>query len=444
MKKLAALFVLLPLPLLAAVPAHFRANRDISGSPVDSPRLVEIRLDGDIMANTLPDFPDLRLFDSANREIPRSVEPLYTTRERIARYSVATRTVDLRELAGNRIEARFDLESDAPSPSALEIRTPLRDFIRTVRVSGSEDGRFWQPLTEAEIFDYSRYMDLRRTTISLPANSFRCFSIEISHASEERIQPLVRLVQADGQDKSRAFDIIQTPFRIAGVSFWQEIISATNDAPVLREWPHAGLKILENGAARTTDITLDVRCAPLTRIEFETPVRNFNRIATVQIPAVVNGKKTWRTIADGIITRIDLPGFATNKLFIHFPEQRVDQLRVVIQNTDSPPIEITNIRPFGPVYRVLWLAEPNAQYQLAFGSDQLGPPSYDLFAIRTALEKGITPELWQLAPSPETAPADRPFRLGDFLARPSIFGSLLALAALALLALLAKALKKAA
>ena len=441
---LAQILALLPLPLLAAVPADFASLRAVSGAPIDSPRLVEVRLDADAMAATRPGFPDLRLFDAENREIPRAVEALFTSKERIDRYSVSASTAGIRELSGNRIEARFDLDPSAPSPTSHEIRTPLRDFIRTVRVSGSEDGQFWQPLAEAEIFDYSRYLDFRRTLVQLPTNYCRYFALEISDATEERAQPLVHLVQADGQDKSRALEIMQTPFRIGGVSFWQETATLANDEPILQEWPHAGMTALFDRRSHITDVVLDVRRAPLSRIDVETPTRNFNRLVTIQVPALVKGRPGWRSVADGIVTRIDLPGLSTNALSIRFPEQRVDRLRVVVQNADSPPIEITGVRTYGPVYRLLWLADPAAAYRLACGSEKLDPPAYDLYPIRAALEQGIPPERWELAPVPQTAPAEKPFRLGDWLARPAVFGACLVLAAAALLVLLAKALRKAA
>ena len=427
----------------AAVPGDFRATRTLSGAALDAPRLAEVRLDSAILADTRPGFPDLRLFDAENREIPRAVEPLCTTKERTTRTLVLAKAADLFELSGNRIEARFDIEPGAPSPDVLEVRTPLENFVRTVHVSGSDDGQFWTPLVEADIFDYSRYMDHRRTEIALPKNAYRHFSLEISDATEERAQPLIRLVQANGQDRSRAIELLQTPFRIGGVYFWSETSAMVDDEPVLREWPHAGMRIEENPAARTTEIVLETRRAPVTRIDIETATRNFNRIATIQIPAFANGRKTWSTVADGIISRIDLPDLKSNRLSVAFSEQRAEQLRVVIQNADSPFLEVTAVRTWGPIMRLLWIAEPAAAYRLAYGGDDLAEPAYDLAAIRAAQENSIEPRLWNLAAPPAPAPA-KSGGFGDFLARPAVFGALLALAALALLALLAKALKIAA
>ena len=431
--------------LFAATPADFATTRDIlPAAPLAAPQLVEVRLDAPLFASTRLGFPDLRLFNSAGTELPRSIEPLFATQERTLRHPVSAKATELRELPENRIETRLELAANQPSPKGIEIRTPLHDFIRTVRISGSEDGQTWQSLVDAEIFDYSRYMDIRRTEIPLPQNTCRFFSIEIGNASEERAQPLIHLIQQNGQDQSRAFNILQTPFRIDGISFWSETTLLDNDKPLLQEWPHSGMKVEQDPKSKTTEITLKTSYSPLTRVTLETPALNFQRTAYIQIPTLANGATTWRTLATGRFTRLDLPGLATNALSIDFPEQRVEQLRIVLENNDNPPLDIAQIRTHGSVYRLLWLADPHTDYRLAFGHDKLAEPTYDLFPIRAALAKGLPSTLWTLADAGQISPITKHFSFGEFVSRPAVFGTLLALAALALLVLLAKALKKAA
>ena len=425
----------------AAVPGDFFAVRNLSGpAAAAEPRLAEARLDDAVFADTRPGFADLRVFDAADRELPRLVEPLYSVVERVVRETVLAQTVDLRELVGNRIEARFDLAPDAPFAAGLDVRTPLDNFLRTVRVSGSEDGKFWQLLAETDIYDYSRYIDFRRTEIVLPSNVCRHFSVEISDASEERIQPLVRLVQANGQDQSRAFEIVQTPFRMSGVAFFRNVSVHANDEPVLREWPPVDQSVSFRSSSKTTEIVLDTRLAPITRLDLETPTRNFNRIATLQIPALSKGQKVWRTVTDAIVTRIDVAGFTTNRLSVVFPEQRAEQLRLVIQNADAPPIEVDAVRAYGPVYRLLWLAEPGGAYRLAYGHDTVAAPAYDLLSIRTALDRRLPADAWQLAP-PAINRAREKTKI-PFFSRPVVFGTLFTAAALVLLGLLALAIHK--
>ena len=151
----------------AAVPADFAQVRAASGPDRRAPALAEIRLDAAVLAVTRTGFPDLRVFDGDFREVPILVEPLVEPRERNARQPVAAHLGEIRELAGNRFEIRCDLELGAPAANAVEIRTPLRDFVRVVRVVGSADGQFWQPLAEGTIYDYARLLDFRRTVVPL-------------------------------------------------------------------------------------------------------------------------------------------------------------------------------------------------------------------------------------------------------------------------------------
>ena len=423
----------------AAVPGDFFAVRNLSGpAAAAEPRLADARLDDAVFADTRPGFADLRVFDAAGRELPRLVEPLYSVVERVARETVLAQTVALRELVGNRIEARFEIDSAAPFPDGLDLRTPLRDFVRDVRVSGSEDGRFWKILADAQIHDYTRQIDVRSTEIALPSNSCRQFLVEISVPADDRAQPYLQLLQASGLDPARARERLQAPFRISGASFWRTTTQPTNE-PILREWPCADLEIAENLEARITVITLHTRKTPISRIDFETSARNFMRIATIQIPTVANDRPTWRTIGDGKLLHIDLPGIATNSFSVSFPEQRTDRLRVVIQNAGNPPIDIAALRLFGPDYRLLWRASPATDYLLAYGREIIPAPG-DENALRAALAQTPAPPLWTLAKSIPNPDRHR-FDLAEFITRPLVAGPFLALVAAAFIALVALAVK---
>ncbi|HPT16322.1 MAG TPA: DUF3999 family protein, partial [Kiritimatiellia bacterium] len=169
------------------------------------------------------------------------------------------------------------------------------------------------------------------------------------------------------------------------------------------------------------------------RIELATTSRNFNRIATIQIPTMIKDRAGWRSIADKIISQVELAGYSTNNLVIDFPEQRVERLRVVIQNTDDPPLELTGIRAFGPTYRLLWQGEPGATYRLAYGNRDVPAPAFDLAPLRAALQSGATTMAWELAaPGADEWPPAVPRSPG--FARALLIGALMVAAALALAA----------
>ena len=423
---------------VCAAPSDFDFTRPVRATPLSASALAEIRLDPDLFAHTRPGFPDLRLYDSAGTEQPRLVEPLAATRMAPVRQPIASGTVGIQELAGNRIEARFEIDSAAPFPDGLDLRTPLRDFVRDVRVSGSEDGRFWKILADAQIHDYTRQIDVRSTEIALPSNSCRQFLVEISVPADDRAQPYLQLLQASGLDPARARERLQAPFRISGASFWRTTAQPATE-PLLREWPCADVETTETLESRITVITFHTRKTPISRIDFETPARNFKRIATIQIPTVANDRPTWRTIGDGKLLHIDLPGIATNSFSVSFPEQRTDRLRVVIQNAGNPPIDIAALRLFGPDYRLLWRASPATDYLLAYGREIIPAPG-DENALRAALAQTPAPPLWTLAKSIPNPDRHR-FDLAEFITRPLVAGPFLALVAAAFIALVALAVK---
>ena len=379
----------------AAVPADFAHVRDVSGPERRAPALAEVRLDAALLAATRPGFPDLRVFDGDFREVPFLVEPLVEPRERVVRQPVEARVGEIRELGDNRFEIRCDLEPGAPAANAVEIRTPMRDFIRTVRITGSADGQFWRPLAAAEIYDYSRFLEFRRTVVPLPANECRAFQIEIAGVSADRIEPFVRLVEADGQKPARAEAMRQTPFQVGGIGFWQTAPAGTEPEPILQEWPPANVETIKNPAARTTEFIVAARRAPLTQVELESPASDFNRLVTVQVP---DGER-WRTVADGIISRISVPEFATNAMTVRFPEQRAERLRVVVQHANASALKFSGLRAFGPSYRLVWIAEPAGRYQLAYGNDFVEAGAGDDAPIRAALAAGPAPQPWELAPA---------------------------------------------
>ena len=434
------LLVATAMPVAALTPADFRVTRDVYFTPLTAAHPVEVRLDAAIFGHIQPNAADLRLFDAADRELPCLVEALRTAQTVTERHPTAAQTRSLQEPGDNRIEIRLDLQENGPAADGITIHTPLKDFIRTVRVSGSDDGKFWRPLVEAEIFGYSRDMDVRNTDIPLPNNSCRHFSIIIRNASEERAQPLIHLVQAKGPEQKRADDLLHTPFRMDTIAFWHETTRRKADQVVMQEWPPASHSVSHNRKDRSTEITLQTEGAPISRLVLETTDRDFQRAARIQVSAIVNGRKTWRTIAAANPAILDLRGYATNCLTMDFSEQRAAQMRLVIDNGANPPLANPAVRAHGPAYRLIWLAQPGERYRIAYGAEHLSTPAYDLSALRTVLDQGIQPNLWQLTPAPDTA---RPgAELKDVFRRPVVFGGLLAIATLALLVLLAKGLQK--
>lgn len=102
---------------------------------------------------------------------------------------------------------------------------------------------------------------------------------------------------------------------------------------------------------------------------------------------------------------VDFKNLKREELSISFPESRHEQYRLVIENRDSPPLNVEGIEAEGDVYEAVYLGAPNKHYQLVYGAPDAERPAYDTAAIQELLGKAFQP-------SPAELGAERPFAAG--------------------------------
>jgi hypothetical protein len=228
-----------------------------------------------------------------------------------------------------------------------------------------------------------------------------------------------------------------------GIGFWRNETVVENRREARREWELPAPVVVENAREKTTEITVDTGRLPLNRLVLVSTSRNFSRMARVQIQMVENGVARWRDLAEARVRDVDLPGFVRSDMEIDFPEMRVVQLRVTVLNGDNPPLSGVRLRGFGPVYRVLLLADPGRAYRLLYGGETVPAPVYDLDAVLIPVRQGLQPAARTLG-APRKNPAYRPARagLGSWLNNRAFLTGTIILAALVLLVVLARSLKK--
>ena len=423
----------------------FLFSRMLQGVPARENEIVSITLDAPVFAASAGGFRDLRELDDRNVEVPCTVEKVTTNATRVVRRPLASRAVALKELPGNRIEAEFELTNEGDRADGLEIRTPLKDFVRAVTVQGSADGADWRPLVEAaEILDYTRYLDVRRTDVVLPAGDCRRFRITIGNAAEERAQPLVRLVRQRGGTGAGAEtltqEMLRTAFRIDGVAFWRNETVVESSQEIRRAWDLPPPARAEVTREKATEFTLDAARRPVSRLTLSTDTKNFSRRAVVRVPTVENGVDAWREVASARLASVDLPGYAEQSMSIDFPEQRAAEIRVTVPNGDNPPLAAVKFSAEGPVYRLLMLAATGQTYRLYYGAPEMEAPAYDLAAVLAPVRQGLQPTEWPMGP-PEASATYRARGGATWLNSPALLTGAIILAALVLLGILARSMK---
>jgi len=382
-------------PIVAAEPA-FRFSKEVKAPLLQREELLAIPLDSEVFAATQESLADVRLHDNEGKSIPYLLRKRQTTRARAVRTTWPARDIAAQPLddGGLEIIVRFAEDKKRPHPNGLTLVSPLRNFKQRVRVFTSTDGEPWEPAgEETVIFDYSRYMDVRSDSIPFPETGRRNFRIVIDDVTLEQESELLaltrRLQGAAEVDRTEQAVIDRRPFRIERIDFWREVHEERVTGDEKAVYPVDDFHVEEDRDKQRTLILVDTRRQPLTSLTIESPDRNFSRQAVVEVERTQGINRTWQRIGEGTLTRLDFRNLKREELAIGFSEARHRKYRLVIENRDSPPLQISGVKAEGNVYEILYLAGPDRHDQLLYGSDESERPAYDHAAIEELLGKGI-------------------------------------------------------
>ncbi len=374
---------------------RFRFWKPIDHTAAKDDEIVAFTLDSDIYAATRDGLPDVRVLDEAQTQTSFLIEAQIEVRQKPSPRIFNTEIVKLRP-DGNALEVRLRLPDKAPDAESFTFATPLTNYERKVRVSGSADGMKWTPLvTDGIIFDYSRYMDVSSREIALPKNRFREFKLMIEDVTDEKESPfkeLTRTFKNAKEDQRVERTVIERrPFRIDRIDYRGMVAGPPARQPMTTMYPVAEFDAKVDAAKKQTIIMVRTRREPITRFALETSNRNFSRQVVVEVPVMSGASTDWRTIAETTIENFSFRKQKRERLTIAIPERRADQFRIIIRNEDNPPLSVTGVRAEGSVERVVFLAQPAKTYRVFYGSETAPAPNYEALAVLTKLRQDNTP-----------------------------------------------------
>lgn len=374
-----------------------------------------IELDRDIFSRTEDYFQDLRLFqesDGTAVEVPFVVTRVPDVRPGSSAVKIPSEVLSFSELENGDVEIRVELRQKKGDAAMLEFRTPLRNFEKSVSVSGVADGGGVEELVSGRlIFDYESFLDFRRTTIVLPPNSYREFVVRVSRATDRQrsaVKQLTRTISPGAGTTIQQSESVETrQFRIDALSFYTERVPREESLSI-RAGRLEILEVNEDPEKKVTEILFQGDRVPVDSLVFQTADRNFKRRVELQVPVDVE-EELWRTIHTGSIHRYDLGGIQDEDLTLSFSEQRSGLFRLLIHNRDSPPVGIETIVGVGEIYELRFIAASrndadDSEYVLYFGGGApIERPDYDVAAIEAAVSGGIERVKLELAPIEENA-----------------------------------------
>ena len=409
----------------AQEPATWQTRR-IEFDEITQPELVRVPLDSDVYAWLRDDNGDLRVLDGQQHEVAyvlhRRLGERITERLWVAEGAMVQLSPD------EALVIRFELKPDDPVPNRLNIVTPLFDFEQSVKLFGTVEG-VEQELLSDIVFDYRRYMDVRRTELKIPPTTARQYRLVIATPTAEEELVLMNLTRQlqEGQETGRQerLQVNRRPFRIERLELRGHESKPSYDAATLVPYPITIEDVVQDEEHKRTVLTLSSQREPLTRMSFETPDRNFNRLLRLRIPDASG--EAFVDLDSTHLRWFELQALQEKQLAIRFARRRATRYQVVIENRDSPPIEISGVSAEGDVDDVFFLGTPGQTYTLAYGKPDVAAPSYDTAAIVASLQKSVQPQLAKLGP-PEVAnfaPPVQPLRFRDLWNNPWIIGPII-------------------
>ena len=348
--------------------------------------LVKMSLPAETLDAARPALEDLRLYDGAGNEVPYLIE-------HPAQVAKAAQAAKAFQVSLNASTTVITLETGLAQPlDGLTLESPAMDFIKAVRVEGSEDGNRWQTLAQGQPI-FRQPDGASHLQISLPPASSKWLRLTMDDSRSPPVPFTGALVH---------------PAR--GEPAPGELISAT--ITERDENPGETRLALSLGAANLS----------VASVQLETPEPLFMRQVFVAFPKVSEDSIREETIGQGTVYRVAVEGQPpSEKLSVPLDSLvRSRELFLLLKNGNSPPLPISGVRVERRLVYLVFLARQAGKYHLLTGNDHCDAPSYDLAALGMNL-KDVAVSPIKLSP-----PSDNPnFRAPEVLPGLEVTGAAL-------------------
>ncbi|HEV8426458.1 MAG TPA: DUF3999 family protein [Pyrinomonadaceae bacterium] len=304
-----------------------------------------------VMDKSRPDLADLRLFDSANREIPYAIR---IRRDVDERRDIPVRLFNSGTAGPATSEVSVDLGENPGEHNEIEIETRGTNFRRQVAIEGSDSGKEWRTLNnDGVLFSFrSQNTVAESQRVTYPASRYRYLRVKVS-----------RDQLTDNE----------TP-QVTNV----KVSMAVREKGWLSSWsvPVPSYQLLRNQGAHASAWIIDLGArTPCEWLTLQINDESFSRPFQVES---IEDDQNVRLLATGDLTRH--AGDEPKPLVIVFNEEaNVRKLRLQITDYSNPTLDIIGISASAPARELVFeLKEPSSQpLRLFFGNANVTAPHYD-------------------------------------------------------------------
>jgi len=324
---------------------------------VQAAGLVQVNLSAETINLARPDLSDVRIADAGEKEVPFLIDqPMPRTESTVRPKDFHAEIISA--------ETRLLITTGADLAIAgITLETPTgTSFIKSARVEGSNDQKTWRTLTSGDPV-FSMGNGAARLRVQFLEGKWQFLRVVVD---DNRTPPLpwsgARLI-------------------IAGSPAPTEPVAVTIKSR--DENPGTTRLGLDLGAA-------NLRIASI-RIGTSEPV--FTRTATVAMPELSEEKLHEQTLSSAVLYRVDLNGKIEARLDIPIEKQVYGrELVLLIDNGDSPPLVVSEVRAERRITRLLFFAPAAGSYNLLSENSQCDSPHYDLSQLGDQLRRAAAAE----------------------------------------------------
>lgn len=396
--NLTALFVLLVCGSSlqgATETSLFPLVKDVTLPAGASKKVASFNLDEEIFASTDDGYSNLRLFDNKDNEKPFLVRTAKTTKTETSEHRIDMEAVGFQKLPDNRIELIYSKNEKQRGrlPFVIAFVSALKNYEKQVSVWGSNDRNTWEPVAENQpIFDYSRFVEVRNSRVFVKSGDYSYYKILVANITENQQSPFVSIAR-ETKDGKLAGEIENSSFRredfrIDRVDFFERKESVVRSKVLSRQYPVKNLCVTNNIKEKTTIVTFETGRVPLTALKLATVCANFSRNIKVECIEEKNaGGEGWRQLASAGISRVDVGRFKQENLRVDIGgATRSAKFRLIIDNQDSTPLEISGVDVEGEIHEVLFFPDKSTAFHVMYGANRLDVPSYDVAEVLARVE----------------------------------------------------------
>lgn len=341
-------------------------------------------LDSELFANTHDDFSNIRIVDDAGTEIPFLVRVRTKAVTSICDKVIATRVEAIRELPDNRIEIEVACVGKPAVSQEIDLSTRLRNFEKLVTVHGTTDGSTWREIaTDIPVVDYSRFIDYQKTRISFSPGTYVRLRLVVSDVTLERELPFKKKVKEALQGKIQS-EFVETSFktenfRIDSIRLLGKRATETGQRPAIKDTPVKDFEVRQEESE--TIITFSANREPVSGIRIMTPAINFSRPIRIEGRGGPEGGG-FDTRFRGVYSHISVGDVERDQRRLHLTRlSRCSEWRVIIDNKDSPALDISGVWMEEKVHEAVFLGTRGANYRVVYGGADTARPRYDVATI---------------------------------------------------------------